>query len=580
MKSEGSKSENLSVDPELFSHLPFAFALMKVKKEEDAIQSVSYAYVNERFCKLSLREASEFLGKDIAEVHGEKAKETWLGYITEIKARKAPLKGVCYYAPAGSSLNYTISATQDPSYFTVIYTSAGIKEEEMRQLRSEKLLNEKILRLAQKISASALDEASFAVLLQAIGTSIGAQRVYFVKLGKNKEIFAQYKAKGNSLDPISPTSEIISGLFSIAEKTGEPLVLNERKSQAGDRTSLAFLKEGIKTHVAFPFLSEGRLIACLCADDYPIEKEEEAIKILQNACYFISYKWSNTLLLKKLRYQARRDQLTGLLNRYGYQEAIQNHFSSDPSSPCVFALIDIDDFKNINDLYGHQAGDSALQKLSSEIVSCFGEEAICGRYGGDEIAVLLPKTSLNEAKTILETFVASRHSFLSKASQVDLSFSIGYAAYPEHGRSFSALLSLADEACYAAKLSGKGCCYAYQRKFDSLDKTTLGFNFHSIADGLPIPFLLFGEEGEIYYANALCLSLLGHKNLLSLASEVTMGIYSLFQEKEELASFLKESDSTKNSVSLTLINGQRVEFVFPRKNDPLPSVHYALLLKK
>ena len=191
MKSEGSKSENLSVDPELFSHLPFAFALMKVKKEEDAIQSVSYAYVNERFCKLSLREASEFLGKDITEVHGEKAKETWLGYITEIKARKAPLKGVCYYAPAGSSLNYTISATQDPSYFTVIYTSAGIKEEEMRQLRSEKLLNEKILRLAQKISASALDEASFAVLLQAIGTSIGAQRVYFVKLGKNKEIFAQ-----------------------------------------------------------------------------------------------------------------------------------------------------------------------------------------------------------------------------------------------------------------------------------------------------------------------------------------------------------------------------------------------------
>ncbi len=578
MSSQENKEKILSVTPELFSHLPVAFALMEVTRVGQEIKSVSYAYVNARFCELSLRGESEFLGKDIAVVYNEDAKKTWLGYLHEIDEKKEAIKGSSYYAPIGSTLNYVIAPTQNPSYYAVMYTNAQTKEKEFLKLKSEKFTNEKILHIAQKISSSAMEGPSFEALLQDIGTCIGAKRVYFVKLGHSKEILATYKADPSLSDPLSPNSDLVVSLLPSAEKTGIPLVVNKKKAEEGDKASLAFLKEGIKTHAAFPFLDQGRLIACLCADDYPIEYEQEAVKILQNSCYFMSYKWGNSLLLKKLRHQARHDQLTGLLNRYGYEEAIKKHFDKNPSSPCVMALIDIDDFKNINDLYGHQAGDSALRNLSSDIISSFGEKAICGRYGGDEISVFLPECNLQDAAKIFSKFISREHFFLGNNEQIVLSFSIGYAEAPLHGNDFSSLLSCADQACYAAKLAGKGCCFAYQKRFDELDKTSLGFNFHLIADSLPFAFMLFGDNGEVYYANALCLQLLGYKNLLSLASSNEEGILSLFEEKETLRTLLKEKG--KHSAILTTKEGKKVEFTFDRKNDYLPSVHYGLLSEK
>ena len=578
MSSQENKEKILSVTPELFSHLPVAFALMEVTRAGQEIKGISYAYVNARFCELSLRGESEFLGKDIAVVHNEDAKKTWLGYLHEIEEKKEAIKGSSYYAPIGSTLNYIIAPTQDPSYYAVMYTNAQTKEKEFLKLKSEKFTNEKILHIAQKISSSVMEGPSFEVLLQDIGVCIGAKRVYFVKLGHSKEILATYKADPSLSDPISPSSDTVMGLLPSAEKTGAALITNEKKAKEGDKVSLAFLQEGIKTHAAFPFLDQGRLIACLCADDYPIEYEQEAIKILQNSCYFMSYKWANNLLLKKLRRQARHDQLTGLLNRYGYEETIKKHFDKNSSSPCVMALIDIDDFKNINDLYGHQAGDSALRNLSADIVSSLEEKAVCGRYGGDEISVFLPDSNLQEAAKIFSKFISGEHFFLGNGEQLSLSFSIGYAEAPLQASDFSSLLSCADQACYAAKLAGKGCCFAYQKRFDELDKTSLGFNFHSIADSLPFAFMLFGDNGEIYYANSLCLQLLGYKNLLSLASSSEEGIFSLFEEKEALRSLLKEAG--EQSAVLTTKEGGKIEFSFDRKNDYLPSIHYGLLSKK
>ena len=580
MKITEEEKKSLSLNPELFSHLPVAAALMKVTRENGTIKRVAYAYVNERFCELSMRGEKEFLGKDISEVYNQKAKETWLSYIATIEKTKEAIKDSCFYAPLGGNVSCIVSPTHDPDYFAVMYLNVDVKEEELQRLRHEKLINEASLDLAQEIYASSFEEDSLAALLKTIALRIDAERVYFVKLNKEKTIIAQHKENDNLPDPISPTSKTIIELLPIAEQTGEPLILSKQKAEQGDEVSKAFLSRGVKTHMAFPFLSEGRLIACLCADNFPPEKEETAKKILQNSCYFMSFKWSNNILLKKLRYRARRDQLTGLLNRYGYEEAIKKHFESNSNESCVLGLIDIDDFKSINDLYGHQTGDIALKSLSEHIGSFFGKEAIVGRFGGDEISILLPKKDLSSAQKPFAEFASSKYHFASGKIETDLSVSVGYAEYPSQAKGFDSLLLCADKACYAAKLFGKGQSLPYQKSFDNLDKTILGFNFHSIADSLPVPFFLFGEKGEIYYANSLCLKLLGYENLLDLVSKNKRGVYSLFKEEIALKVLLKDDGESQKSISLTLSSDRKVSLLVSDKKDLPSSVHYGVLLEK
>ena len=580
MKANEVEKKSLSINPEFFSHLPVAAALMEVTRENGAVKKVSYAYVNERFCELSMRGEKEFLGKDIAEVYNQQAKETWLGYIATIEKSNEAIKDSCFYAPLGGKVTCIISPTHDPDCFAVMYLNADIKEDELQRLRHEKLVNEASLDLARKIYESSLEEDSLVSLLKTIALRIDAERVYFVKLGKEKTIIAQYKENKNLSDPISPSSEIVAPFLPQAERTGEPLLLSERKAKEGDEASKAFLANGVKTHMAFPFLNEGRLIACLCADNFPPEKEETAKKILQNSCYFMSFKWSNNLLLKKLRYRARRDQLTGLLNRYGYEEAVKKYFETNSDKPCVLGLIDIDDFKSINDLYGHQMGDVALKSLSEHIGSFFGQEAIVGRFGGDEISILLPKKDLSTAKELFAEFASSKYHFANEEIETDLSVSAGYAEYPSQAKNFNSLLLCADKACYAAKLFGKGQSLPYQKSFDNLDKTILGFNFHSIADSLPVPFFLFGEKGEIYYANSLCLKLLGYENLLDLVSKNKRGVYSLFEEDITLKALLEANEESQKSVLLTLGSGRKVSLLISDKQNLPSEVHYGVLLEK
>ena len=579
MKIAEAEKKSLSINPELFSHLPVAAALMKVTRENGTIKKVSYAYVNERFCELSMRGEKEFLGRDIAEVYNQKAKEIWLSYIAAIEKSKEAIKDSCFYSPLGGKVSCIVSPTHDPDYFAVMYLNVDVKEDELQRLRHEKLINEASLELAQKIYASSLEEDSLVALLKTIALRIDAERVYFVKLNKEKTIIAQYKENENLPDPISPTSEMIASLLPQAEQTGEPLLLSEQKAKEGDAISKAFLSKGVKNHMAFPFLSEGRLIACLCADNFPPEKEETAKKILQNSCYFMSFKWSNNLLLKKLRSHARRDQLTGLLNRRGYEEAIKKHFESNSKEPCVLALIDIDDFKSINDLYGHQVGDVALKSLSEHIGSFFGEEAIVGRFGGDEISILLPKKDLSAAQESFLKFASSKYHFANGGVETDLSVSVGYAEYPSQAKDFDSLFLCADKACYAAKLFGKGQSLPYQKSFDNLDKTILGFNFHSIADSLPVPFFLFGGKGEIYYANSRCLKLFGYDNLLDLASKNKRGVYSLFKEDIVLKALLKGNEEGQKRILLTLSSGQKVSLLVSDKQHLPSAVHYGVLLE-
>lgn len=157
----------------------------------------------------------------------------------------------------------------------------------------------------------------------------------------------------------------------------------------------------------------------------------------------------------QLSQQAIRDYLTGLYNRRYMEETLEREIAraKRESTHLSVMLLDGDNFKNINDTFGHQAGDFVLKELANFLLEKYRAGDVICRYGGDEFVVVMPDASVeNAAKRAIEwrsSFAAKEFKFSGKPVSVE--FSIGVATYPVHATTFEGLLHLADQALYYAK---------------------------------------------------------------------------------------------------------------------------------
>jgi diguanylate cyclase (GGDEF)-like protein len=162
------------------------------------------------------------------------------------------------------------------------------------------------------------------------------------------------------------------------------------------------------------------------------------------------------VLAERLRHDATHDSLTGLANRRRLLALLGEACARGPAVSCVALMIlDLDNFKGINDGLGHAAGDELLVALARRLVNAVGDDGIVARLGGDEFAVLAPGASAVQARAIAErTCRAIEHEFELQA-EVHLSAraSIGIAVCPEHGHDPASLIRHADVAMYCAKRS-------------------------------------------------------------------------------------------------------------------------------
>jgi diguanylate cyclase (GGDEF)-like protein len=167
-------------------------------------------------------------------------------------------------------------------------------------------------------------------------------------------------------------------------------------------------------------------------------------------------------LKKQLEIQARTDHLTGLCNRRHFFEQAEKELARSIryGRSLVLMVIDIDHFKQVNDAWGHEAGDMVLQSVSKLIHAALRSNDILARYGGEEFAVLLPETGEDAALSVAERIcctVAGTGIPLAASEKVRVSVSIGLAGMDENNRSVNALISEADRAMYCAKESGHNC---------------------------------------------------------------------------------------------------------------------------
>ena len=164
-------------------------------------------------------------------------------------------------------------------------------------------------------------------------------------------------------------------------------------------------------------------------------------------------------------HRARHDALTGLSNRRGLIDAVEDKLTAARPGDGAMALLflDLDGFKNVNDTYGHAAGDQLLRMAAERLLRVLRANDVAARIGGDEFVVLADNLSEERALALGEMLIgaiACSYDF-GNGTTANIGVSVGIAMAPDHGTDFADLLAVADAALYEAKTAGKSrCCMA------------------------------------------------------------------------------------------------------------------------
>jgi len=261
----------------------------------------------------------------------------------------------------------------------------------------------------------------------------------------------------DAFQPIVPVSETLLGRAfrdGIAQEADVPL--------GSESVRWARIADEIRSHAAVTLRSGDKVIGIVAIASTAYREltgaEMERLQVIGNQS---SLSLQNALLHGELERLSVTDRLTELYNHGYFQQRLEeelgraNRFSHKLS----LIMLDIDDFKDFNDTYGHPRGDRVLQTVSEIIKHNLREIDVAARYGGEEFVVVLPETdsdgALFVAKRILESVRDSDFVGGEDIPPVHKSVSIGVATFPTHATNPTRLIEAADRAMYAAKREGK-----------------------------------------------------------------------------------------------------------------------------
>ena len=266
--------------------------------------------------------------------------------------------------------------------------------------------------------------------------------------------------------PVVPEDEI-QAVFDLAGFPETIRVLEQQVTSiirvddpAADPAEIAYLQaEGWMVSVMLPLVAKGRSIGLVelmsradvvldeTALDLALAMANEAAMALENARHY-----------QDARELADRDQLTGFYNHRYLQERLGEEIvrAQRSKAPLALLMIDLDDFKLVNDTFGHLFGDRVLAWAAEQIRSTLRASDVGARYGGDEFAIILPDADLTAARHAADRIVRALHQRAFQSEEhgvVPVGASIGVSAFPADGRTARELIATADVDMYRVKLA-------------------------------------------------------------------------------------------------------------------------------
>jgi two-component system cell cycle response regulator len=229
---------------------------------------------------------------------------------------------------------------------------------------------------------------------------------------------------------------------------------------------------------AIPLVAEGETVGVLVCSWGANNKRritQPMIDLMSNVAGRVALSLSNTFLLAEVQRLASVDGLTNLPNRRTFNQAIEREVSRAQRNgqPVSLLMLDIDHFKLVNDQYGHQMGDTVLAESAAGVMEACRGEDLPARYGGEEIVVIMPNCSADQA---LEAADRIRRALGdANVALPGTHASGGVATFPTHADDVAGLLAAADEALYQSKENGRDRCTLSARE----GTLTLNTNVHT-----------------------------------------------------------------------------------------------------
>jgi len=171
--------------------------------------------------------------------------------------------------------------------------------------------------------------------------------------------------------------------------------------------------------------------------------------------YAVSLQMALRESLEREKLRARTDQLTGLLNKWAFREQVEEEMERAKryNHPISLVFIDLNNFKEINDLHGHARGDKLLEAMSATIQEAIRKTDLAGRVGGDEFTICFPETGSEQVRTAIGNLIRSLDIFTSQSGW-QVTASIGVVTYVEVCDTYDMMIAQADKLMYSAKTQG------------------------------------------------------------------------------------------------------------------------------
>ena len=224
-----------------------------------------------------------------------------------------------------------------------------------------------------------------------------------------------------------------------------------------------FVGRSPENYICLPLVAHGDTLGMVyveCASAGIAAMVDANLRAMQQMVELASMRIAGLNLSTMLEHQSIRDSLTNVFNRRFMEIALDRELrrAVRHQKPLAVLMLDIDHFKQLNDTYGHEAGDVVLREVANVMREAVrGEDTIC-RYGGEEFVAILPELAIDDARIRAESIrhqVSALRLYHRGEALSEITISVGIAVYPQNGESGDQLLSLADRALYEAKHLGR-----------------------------------------------------------------------------------------------------------------------------
>jgi len=356
-------------------------------------------------------------------------------------------------------------------FLALSYVSQYMRKSEHRLLKLFDTLNMRTSELEKsqaqlemiyentRILASILEpENVVREVMRIMGQTLQYQNCALILISRNGEYY--YRARSISGNPSFHRKALRVAPTDLLSKVAEQQEA-VRIKDLGDRKDYQVMNEEARSLIVTPMNTHGEtqglLVAESCEKEFFKERDEQMLSVVARSA---GLALENADLHKRTEELSIIDELTG---SYNYRYFIQKFQEEKKRAvrydlPLSIIMVDIDWFKKLNDGYGHEVGNIVLKSLARVIQGCIRDVDIFARYGGEEFVVILPQTPQSEAVHIGERIREQVESHVIDAGasgKLKITVSVGVSSFPENGRSEEELVSVADQALYQAKGSGK-----------------------------------------------------------------------------------------------------------------------------